>query len=187
MNNELIAVIDTETNWHDQVMSVGMVIADASFRPVEKVYCIISPECNTGGFFSSALHLSGFEPDLTASRTEVMSMLVSKLNASNVSRVFAYNANFDYGHLPELHGFRWFDIMGIAAYRQFNSAIPDTADCCKSGRLKRSYGVEPMFRLLSDNQFYHEKHNALADAIDELEIMRLLGHVTDVYLRTEIL
>lgn len=33
-----------------------------------------------------------------------------------------------------------------------------------------------MLRLLSGNRGYHETHNAVFDALDELEIMRLLGH-----------
>ncbi len=34
------AVIDTETNWADQVMSIGTVIADAAFEPIEIKYHI---------------------------------------------------------------------------------------------------------------------------------------------------
>ena len=33
-----------------------------------------------------------------------------------------------------------------------------------------------MLRLLADNPRYCETHNALFDAMDELELMRLLGH-----------
>ena len=32
--------------------------------------------------------------------------------------MFAYNANFDYKHLPELNSYIWVDIMKIAAYKQ---------------------------------------------------------------------
>ncbi len=38
--------------------------------------------------------------------------------------------------------------MKIAAYRQFNDRIPETARCCKTGRLKGDYGVESMPALL---------------------------------------
>ena len=65
--------------------------------------------------------------------------------------------------------------MRLAAYRQHNPKILETADLCSTGRLKRGYGVEPMLRLLSGNRGYHETHNAIFDALDELEIMRLLG------------
>jgi hypothetical protein len=66
--------------------------------------------------------------------------------------------------------------MRLAAYRQHIPKIPETGDLCSTGRLKRGYGVEPMLRLLSGNRGYQETHNAIFDALDELEIMRLLEH-----------
>lgn len=74
----------------------------------------------------------------------------------------------------------WHDIMRIAAYRQYNPMIPTSAECCKTGRLKRGYGVENIMRMIG-NKDYIETHNALLDARDELEIMRLLGHPSDIY------
>ena len=71
--------------------------------------------------------------------------------------------------------------MARAAYRQHNPKIPDWAECCTTGRLKRGYGVEPMLRLLSGNRDYRESHNALLDARDELEILRLLGQNVACY------
>ena len=40
--------------------------------------------------------------------------------------------------------------------------------------MQRGYDVESMLRLLSGNCTYRETHNALLDALDELEIIRLL-------------
>ena len=52
------AVIDTETNWADQVMSIGTVIADAnSFQPVEDKYHVLPIECAVGGMYSGTLFL----------------------------------------------------------------------------------------------------------------------------------
>ena len=46
------AVIDTETNWVDQVMSIGTVIADAeTFRPVAAKYHILPAYCEVGGMY----------------------------------------------------------------------------------------------------------------------------------------
>jgi len=70
---------------------------------------------------------------------------------------------------------QWHVIMRLAAYRQHNLKILETADLCSTGRLKRGYGVEPMLRLFSGNRGYQETHDAIFDALDELEIMRLLG------------
>ena len=43
------------------------------------------------------------------------------------------------------------------------------------------YGVEDVLRMLSGNKRYSETHNAVSDALDELEIMRLLGHGISAY------
>ena len=43
------AVVDTETNWVDQVMSIGVVIADMdTFRPIDAKYHVYTPEYEIG-------------------------------------------------------------------------------------------------------------------------------------------
>jgi hypothetical protein len=71
--------------------------------------------------------------------------------------------------------------MKLAAYRQHNPKIPECADCYRTGRLKSGYGVESIYRLISEDFGYCEIHNALTDAIDELQIMRLLNHDLGLY------
>ena len=52
------AVLDTETNWADQVMSIGTVIADAdTFAPIASKYHILPRECQIGGMYYDALFL----------------------------------------------------------------------------------------------------------------------------------
>lgn len=175
------AVIDTETNWADQVMSIGVVIADTdTFRPVDARYHVYTPEYEIGGMYESTLFT---EPQPTVcTREESLRILIPWLKSHGVRRLYAYNAAFDRNHLPELRSFYWYDIMRLAAYRQFNSCIPGDAECFSTGRMKRGYGVEPMLRLLSGRRGYHETHNALHDAMDELEIMRLLGYKLEDYI-----
>ena len=36
-------------------------------------------------------------------------------------------------------------------------------------------------RMLTGKKSYHETHNAVCDAVDELKIMKLLGHPIDTY------
>jgi len=175
------AVLDTETNWYNEVMSIGLVVSDSdTFKPVETRYYILDPEYQIGGMFSSALVLRN-QKNTRAERGEALARITAWLRSFAVQSLFAYNANFDYGVLPELSNYRWHDIMRLAAYRQYNDAIPDCVVCCGTGRMKSGYGVEPMMRLLTGNQRYTEKHNALCDAADELEIMRLLGHELEMY------
>lgn len=176
------AVIDTETNWADRVMSIGTVIADDTFRPVAAKYHILPAECEMGGMYYDALFLETPVKPILCSRPEAIGDLLRWFSGYQVSSIFAYNANFDRNHLPELAQLCWHDIMRLAAYRQHNPCIPGTADCFRTGRLKRGYGVEPMLRLLSGNRAYRETHNALFDALDELDIMRLLAHRTADYL-----
>ena len=48
------AVMDTETNWADQVMSIGTVIADAdTFELITAKYHILPIECEIGGMYYS--------------------------------------------------------------------------------------------------------------------------------------
>lgn len=177
------AVMDTETNWADQVMSIGTVIADSdTFEVIEAKYHILPIECEIGGMYEDTLFIeTPVQPSL-CTRAEAIADLRVWFQQHGVRSIFAYNACFDRNHLPELRDLDWYDIMRLAAYRQHNSKIPVNADCCSTGRLKRGYGVEPMLRLLSGNHTYQETHNAYFDAVEELAIMRLLGHPLTKYL-----
>lgn len=178
------AVIDTETNWADQVMSIGTVIADAdTFELIEAKYHILPIECEIGGMYYNTLFLETPVKPILCTRAEAIADLRTWFQQHDVHSIFAYNACFDRNHLPELRDFNWYDIMRLAAYRQHNPKIPANADCCSTGRLKRGYGVEPMLRLLSGNRTYHESHNAFFDAMDELKIMCLLGHSIAGYIQ----
>ena len=171
------AVIDTETNWADQVMSIGTVIADSStFKPVAAKYHILPEFCEAGGMYYDALFLETPVKPICCTRQAATKDLLSWCARYGVTSIYAYNARFDKTHLPELGNLQWYDIMRLAAYRQHNPKIPAAADLCSTGRLKRGYGVESILRLLSGNYGYHETHNAIFDALDELEIMRLLEH-----------
>lgn len=170
------AVIDTETTWRDEVMSIGIVVADSTnFNISDKKYYILTPFKNHGGMYSGVLYTPKIQPGFEGDRSAAMLDIIGFCEEYAVSDIFAYNAAFDCGHLPELGNFNWYDIMRIAAYRQFNGKIPDGAETYSTGRLKRGYGVESIYRMLSGNSGYCEVHNALADAVDELEIMRMLG------------
>jgi len=176
------AVIDTETTWGDEVMSIGTVIAESeTFEPIDKRYYILAPFKNHGGMYTYALYANNIKPDLECPREKAMSELRQFLSENEVSDMFAYNAVFDYRHLPELNHLAWYDIMKVAAYRQHNPRISHCAECYGTGRLKRGYGVESVYRMLSGDLEYCEMHNALTDAMDELIIMRMLNHEISKY------
>jgi hypothetical protein len=154
-------------------MSIGIVIAESvTFELIDKRYYILTPFKSHGGMYTYALYANNIKPDLECSREKAMNDLRQRLTAHDVATVFAYNAAFDYRHLPELRHLDWHDIMKLAAYRQHNPKIPS--------------GVESVYRMLSEDWTYCEMHNALTDAIDEMEIMRLLNHELGRYVLTKI-
>ncbi len=186
-----IAVIDTETNWRDEVMSIGIALSDsADFKCTETKYYIIDPEYRVGGIYSNVLRYRNgagraatdlYSTEVTLSRNQALRDIRNYLSSNGVKKIFAYNAKFDLGHLGELNDFEWYDIMRLAAYKQYNRAITDTFVCCKTGRLKTNYGVEPITRMLTGDNRYCEVHNAVYDAVDELAILELLGHPIEMY------
>lgn len=185
---DCIAVIDTETNWRDEVMSIGVAVADAqTFKCVDTRYYIIDPEYRVGGIYSNVLRYSDGKRDIECAKEIVLSRkgalgeIDKYLKESGITKIFAYNGKFDLGHLKELSHFEWYDIMRLAAYKQFNRAITEDMACCKTGRLKTNYGVEPITRMLSDDKRYCEVHNAVYDAVDELRIIELLGQELCAY------
>lgn len=171
----IFAVIDTETNWNNQVMSLGIILANSeNYQMIDGRYYIFTNEAEIGGMYDGVLDIAPLKITKNIPRTRTMQEVCAWLSQQGVEKIFAYNARFDCRHLPELSGFSWYDIMRLAAYRQYNPFIPADAICCSTGRLKCNYGVEPILRLLSGRQGYRETHNAYYDAVDELKIMELL-------------
>ena len=177
---EKFVVIDTETNWHDEVMSIGIVLADdEDFSIIDTKYMVINEAAKVGGMFSKMLFLDGQKVE-RGRRISVISALIAYLNRNEFNSIFAYNANFDCRHLPELKNYTWHDIMKKAAYKDHNPILPKDEVYCSTGRLKSGYGVENMLRFFGEKN-YSEVHNALEDAIDELRIMRYLEYSVNMY------
>lgn len=119
------AVIDTETNWADQVMSIGSVIADAgTFDMIEAKYHILPIACQIGGMYESTLFIEMPVKPILCTRADAIADLRAWFRQYDVHSIFAYNACFDRNHLSELRDYDWYDIMRLAAYRQHNPKIP---------------------------------------------------------------
>ena len=99
----IFAVIDTETNWNNEVMSIGVVLADgAEFRILDARYYILTPEVTVGGMFESVLELVPAGQTVCCRRREAMEALCTWMEDAGVEEIFAYNACFDKRLLPEL-------------------------------------------------------------------------------------
>lgn len=113
---DTFAVVDTETNWNDEMMSIGVVIADARTKEkIDSKYYIIDPECRVGGMYSSELRIDGNEADVT-DRKQALQEIGEWLDSYHVRKLFAYNASFDKRHLPEYARFEWYDIMRLLGH-----------------------------------------------------------------------
>ena len=169
----------------------NMVIAIAGIIVVMIIFVIIlmkklgadmfDPEYKDDGIYSYQLFMIPKKDTRITTREDALDEIDTWLSGKGVNKIFAYNGDFDKNHLPELSGYTWHDIMRLAAYKQYNRYIPDTAPCCNTGKLKRNYGVESITRLISGNTGYYETHNALRDALDELDIMRMLCLEIEAY------
>lgn len=175
------AVVDVETNWYNEVMSIGVVIADADeFNAVDKAYYVIYPECKVGGMYSDVLYDIDKSLVEDCSRKEAIDGIKRLLTQYGVKDVFAYNAPFDYKCLYELHNYVWRDILPIAANRNYNTKLPDNCEYFSTGLLKHGRGVQNVMRLIYW-QGFTELHNGLQDALDELQLMQLINQPLEVY------
>lgn len=173
---EVFAVIDTETNWHNEVMSIGVAIGlNGNFELLEKLYYVITPEVGIGGIFDNVLFIDNAPINLIGTRSEVLCELRKKLDEYEVKKIFAYSAGFDRTHLMELSDYKWYDIMALAANKNYNKKIPESTESFTNGKVKKGASEEAIYRILSSDFDYKEVHNGLIDAIDELDIMRMLN------------
>ena len=89
-------VIDTETTWENESMSIGAVIADSeTMCPIEKRYYIIDPTYRNGGKFSFVLMHTRADKPMICTRSKAMSDLLERGTNHIMQQVFAYNASIE--------------------------------------------------------------------------------------------
>jgi len=182
------ALIDIETNHFHQTMTIGVIIADdQEYKALDARYFIID-DVSHFSIYQNAIPLEQYLPpeacekfQIHTTNDEIPKAMRNFLKQYDITKIFAYNAKFDYGFLVYLHDFTWYDIIEKSAYFQFNPFIKDRENCWRTGRLKRGYGVEPMYRLVTGDRRYYEKHNGLMDCFDELVIMKILNYKVSDY------
>ncbi|WP_341490881.1 AAA family ATPase [Mesomycoplasma ovipneumoniae] len=189
--NKNIAVIDVETNYDNEVFSVGVVIADsADFQWFDKEYWIIENNLKVGGMYARNIWVPlplefREEINVVKTRQEMIAQLIHFLKSYEVKNWFSYT-KFDFRHLPELHkSFEHNDISIFAKSKQFNKHIPLNAVTTKKGDLKSGWNAQNIYRMLTKDQSYIETHNALLDAMDELRIMELLDLDIETFLNPD--
>ena len=83
---EKFAVIDTETNWRDEVMSIGIVISDdKEFSSLGTKYMVINEAARVGGMFSRELYIDGQKVE-RGKRENVIKSVINYLKKNEVRR-----------------------------------------------------------------------------------------------------
>ena len=178
-DQKFFAVIDTETNWNQEIMSIGIAIINArNFYQIDEQYFVLEQESKVGGMFSDAL--LECEAYIT-SRSEAIRQINQMFAYYGISSIFVYNTSSVKESLEELSWCTWYDIVKVAAYKQHNPLIPQSTPTFKTGRMKKGYGLADMMRLLTGNETYHDTHNAIMEARDAANIMQMLHHEIAYY------
>lgn len=175
-------VVDTETTYQRKLMTVGAVVADENFDVKNKIYLMSFGAYMQGGLYKDRVYKTALCPNKMHT-SEMLETIKKFYDDNGCEMVFAYNAPFDKNLLTSLPSDKWCDIMKIAAYKQFNPYLPADEEYYGTGRLKKDYNAQRIFRLLSGNKNYEEMHNAYQDACDELGIMAMMKVPIDVYLK----
>lgn len=161
-------------------MTVGAVVANEDFEIQDMIYLMSFGAYMQGGLYKDRVYKTSLCPNKMHTN-EMIAQIRDFYDKNNCEMVFAYNASFDKKLITSLPQDQWYDILKIAAYKQFNPYLPEDEEYCGTGRLKKDYNAERLYKLLSGNAGYKEMHNAFQDACDELAIMRMMKVPLDVY------
>lgn len=161
-------------------MTIGGVVANEQFEIVDQIYLMSFGAYMQGGLYKDRVYKTSFAPKKMHTN-EMIKEIRRFYDEHGCEMVFAYNAPFDKKLIESLPQDQWYDIMKIAAYKQNNPYLPEREEYCSTGRLKKDYNAERIFKLLSGNEGYKELHNAYQDACDELGIMRMMKVPIDAY------
>ena len=126
---DYFAVIDTETNWNNEVMSIGVVIAEKdTFKKVDDLYFIFDPEYKIGGMFSMVLPVKGRTPkDLLFTRKIAMEKFKEAFEKKYWEDLFYKKENGKYQlNLWEANRL----IMLEAGIKEEHISMPGICTCC---------------------------------------------------------
>ena len=96
-----ILVIDTETTWENNLMTVGAVAANSNFEILDMFYGGIDSALKRGGKYSYIVKEKKLEMDRTT-EDKLLTSLYEFYKKNNCEKIFAYNATFDKRLLPSL-------------------------------------------------------------------------------------
>ena len=173
--SKYFAVVDVETSMNNRdVISLGLIVADDKFNIIESKY-FINRFINNGIYAS--IRKNTKHKYIESSWKDIVEQVKDILNEYKIKNIFAYNTkSTEKRVLFELYNYNWYDIMQFTKNKVFNESY---AEKTKTGQY--SYSVQSVLRQLSKDNNYREKHIAIDDAFDELNILKLLGQPLNTY------
>ena len=199
-----VMILDTETVGdfgHPLVHDIGYVIIDRNFNVLKKARFLVK-ELHVHGqwILDTSDFYAGYKKDYAIARKHEMikrwnaiaNEIKADIHTYKVTTISAYNLAFDYrainytekmfgeGKLTKIlnqksksllciYNLACETILQTAEYHQF---AEENKFISEAGNIKTS--AECAYRYITQNAEYIEKHTALADAEDEMEILRYI-------------
>ena len=102
------------------------------------------------------------------------------LNKYKITNIYTYNGIFIFKKLPGLKQYHWYDIIKVAAYKQYNYKLLDNLPFREDGRLLCNCSIKEIMQILTKTYFYYTDH-ALYDTFDIARIMSLINLPIEQY------
>ncbi len=180
INTDTIAIISVKTNSMGHAIAIGVAVIDANQWQLQQAqYYIISDELLCYYTYDN-IYLSHVYKSYFGKLGDVENHIRKTLTKYQITNIYAYNAQFVCKTCPGLHMYYWYDIMKIAAYKQYNSYLPSNIDYLDNGRIKYKYNIPHIMEYLNISYFRYVDH-ALYDVLDELRIMKTLNININTY------
>ena len=133
-NTEIFVVMDTETNWCNEVMSIGVAIANCeTFELIDTRYYILNPEYLIGGMFSAVLQINGNPPAIECNRREAVCDLEKWLEKYNEpQKLFRIKVNET---VQLVRNRQWLSVLGRCFHKLpgfLQECVDDEVPCISS-------------------------------------------------------
>ena len=79
-----------------------------------------------------------------------------------------------------MQNYHWYDIIKVAAHKQYNYKLPDNLMFNDQGRLLYKCNIKDLMEILTKTYFYYTNH-ALYDTLDIARIMKIVDLNINVY------
>ena len=180
-NLETIAILDAKTNFIDNIISIGVSIVNAkTFEVKTAEYFLIPEELIVDGLNNNNVNIHHIYKTYFGAQKDVENHIRKLLNQYGITNIYTFNGKFIYKQLTGLQNYHWYDIIKVAAHKQYNYKLPDNLMFNDQGRLLYKCNIKDLMEILTKTYFYYTNH-ALYDTLDIARIMKIVDLNINVY------